>query len=159
LACCFMIFLIVMQEIHPTPTKLTLQKDSAELSRLETQLRPDDDSRPETAGLPPAATSNAGRESIYVQPEEHSEFEAPKSALIASNMSSTVPKKDADTGEAKKHPGPFKRGMKARPDYVRNLQSQRALARTRQQYKQQGLGSFFSAMGRALGFSHQREPL
>jgi hypothetical protein len=32
------IFLILMQDIHPTPTKLTLQKDAAELARLETGI-------------------------------------------------------------------------------------------------------------------------
>jgi hypothetical protein len=36
------IFLLLMQDIHPAATKLILQKDSAELARLETQLRLDD---------------------------------------------------------------------------------------------------------------------
>ena len=33
------ISLLLMQAIHPAPTKLTLQSDAAELLRLEAQLR------------------------------------------------------------------------------------------------------------------------
>jgi hypothetical protein len=35
------ISLLLMQDIHPAPTKLTIQRDAAELVRLEAQLRPD----------------------------------------------------------------------------------------------------------------------
>ena len=152
------IFLLLMQDIRLVPTKLTLQKDAAELARLETQLRLAD-SHSETRSLPSAAASDAGTERIDVKTQEHFEFEAPKSALIASRMSSVDRKRDAGSGEAKKHLRPFKRGLDGRPDYVRNLQSQRTIAPTRQQYKLQGLGSFFSAMGRALGFSTHRDPM
>jgi hypothetical protein len=152
------IFLLLMQDIHPAPTKLTLQKDATELARLETQLRLSD-SNSETRGLPSAAASDAGTERIDVRTEENSEFEAPKSALIASRTSSVGRKRDAGSGEAKNHLRSFKRGMEGRPDYARNLQSQRTTGTSRQQYKQQGLCSFFSAMGRALGFSTHRDPL
>jgi len=80
-------FLLLMQDIRLVPTKLTLQKDAAELARLETQLRLAD-SHSETRSLPSAAASDAGTERIDVKTQEHFEFEAPKSALIASRMSS-----------------------------------------------------------------------
>jgi hypothetical protein len=152
------ISLLLMQDIHLAPTKLILQKDAAELTRLETQLRLGD-SHTEIRSLPSAAASTAGTERIDVQPQENSGFEVPGSALIASRLSSAGRKRDAGSGEEKKHLRPFKRGLEGRPDYVRNLQSQRTIAHRRQPYKQQGLGSFFSAMGRALGFSTHREPL
>jgi hypothetical protein len=152
------ISLLFLQDIHPAPTKLTLQKDAAELARLETQLRLGD-SPAETRSSPSTAASNAGTERIDVHPEEHSGFEGPGSALIASRLSSAGRKRDIGSGEAKKHLRPFKRGLEDRPDYVRNLQNQRGIARTQQPYKQQGLGSFFSAMGRALGISTHRDPL
>jgi hypothetical protein len=152
------ISLLLMEDIHPVPTKLTLQKDAAELARLETQLRLGD-SHPETRSLPSAAASNAGTERIEVQPEEHSGLETPKSTLIASRISSVARKRDAGSGEAKKNLRLFKKGLEGRPNNVRNLQSQRAIATTLQPYKHEGLGSFFSAMGRALGFSTHRDPL
>jgi hypothetical protein len=152
LASLCVIFLLIMQNIRPVPTKLTLQKDAAELARLETQLRLRD-SHSETRSLPSAAAADARTERIDVKTQEHFEFVAPKSALIASRMSSVDPKRDAASGEAKKHLRPFKKGPEGRPDYVRNLQSQRTIAPARQQYKLQGLRSFFSAMSRALGFS------
>ena len=152
------ISLLLMEDIHPAPTKLTLQKDAAELARLERQLRLSD-SHPETRSLPLAAASNAGTQGIDVQAQGHSEFEAPKSAFIASPISSVGRKMDTGSGEAKKHLRPFKRGLESRPDYFRNLQKQRAISPRQQPYKQQGLGSFFSAMGRALGFSTHRDPL
>jgi hypothetical protein len=135
-----LIFLLLMQDIHPAPTKLTLQGDAAELARLETQLRLGD-SETETRSLPAAAASNAGTERVDVQPEKHSEFEAPKPTLIASRMSSVGRTREAGSGE--EHPRPFKRGLEGRANYVRNLQSQRPIAPTRQPNKQQGLGSFF----------------
>ena len=152
------ISLLLMQDIHPVPTKVTLQKDAAELASVEMQSRLSD-SHPETRSLPSTAASNAGTERIDVRPEKHFEFEPPMSTLIASRMSSVCRKRDAGSGEAKKHLRLFKTDLEGRRDYVRNLQSQRAIAPTRQPYKQQGLGSFFSAMGRALGFSTHRDPL
>jgi hypothetical protein len=150
------ISLFLMQDIHPAPTKLTLQRDAAELVRLETQLRVGD-SHTETRSLPSSAVSNAGTEQVDVQPEKHSEFAAPEPTPIASRMSSAGRKREADSGE--EHPRPSKRGLEGRANYVRNLQNQRPIAPTRQPNKQQGLGSFFSAMGRALGFSTRRDPL
>jgi hypothetical protein len=105
------IFLLLMQDIHPAPTKLTLQKDAAELARLETQLRVGD-SQTETRSLPSAAVSNAGTKRVDVQPEKHSEFEAPKPTLIASRMSSIGRTREADSAE--EHPTPFKRGLEGR---------------------------------------------
>ena len=145
-----------MQDIHPAPTKLTLQRDAAELVRLETQLRVGD-SHTETRSLPSPAVFNAGTERVDVQPEKHSEFEAPKPTLIASRMGSVGRRREASSGEER--PRSSKRGLEGRANYVRNLQSQRPIAPTRQPNKQQGSGSFFSAIGRALGFSTRRDPL
>ena len=50
------ISLFLMQDIHPAPTKLTLQRDAAELVRLETQLRVGD-SHTETRSLPSSAAT------------------------------------------------------------------------------------------------------
>lgn len=151
-----LMFLLLMGNIHPVPTKLTLQRDAAELARLETQLRLGD-SHAETRSLPAAAASNAGTERIDVQPEKHSEFEAPKPILVASRLGSAGRRKEASSGEER--PRPSKRGLEVRRNYVRNLQSQTPIAPTPQPNRQQGLGSFFSAMGRALGFSARRDPL
>jgi len=150
------IFLLLMQDIHPAPTKLTLQKDAAELARLETQLRVGD-SRIETRSLPSAAIPNAGTERVDTQPEKHSEFEGPKPTLITNRMSSVGRTREADSGEG--HPRPLRRDLEGRTNYVRSLQSQRPIASTGQPNKQQGLGSFFGAVGRALGFSTRRDPL
>jgi hypothetical protein len=149
-------FLLLMQDIHPAPTKLTLQKDAAELARLETQLRVGD-SHTETRSLPSAAVSNAGTERVDTQPEKHSEFEGPKPTLITNRMSSVGRTREAGSGE--EHPRTLKRGLEGRTNYVRSVQSQRPIASTGQPNKQQGLGSFFSSMGRALGFSTRRDPL
>jgi hypothetical protein len=133
-----LIFLLSMGDIHLAPTKLTLQRDAAELARLETQLRVGD-SHTETRSLPAAAASDAGTERVDVQPEKHSEFEAPKPTLIASRMGSMGRRREPSSGEER--PRPFKRGLEGRPNYVRNLQSQRPIAPTRQPNKQQGLGN------------------
>ena len=158
LAFASVIFLLLIQDIHPAPAKLTLQKDAAELARLETQLRLGN-SHTETRSLPSAAVPNAGTERVDGQPEEYSEFQAAKSTLIASRMTTVDRKRGTGSGAVKKHLRAFRRDLERRPDYIRNLQSQRAIASTRQQYKQQGLGSFFSGMGRTLGFSIHRGPL
>ena len=133
-----LIFLLSMGDIHLAPTKLTLQRDAAELARLETQLRVGD-SHTETRSSPAAAASDAGTERVDVQPEKHSEFEAPKPTLIASRMGSVGRRREPSSGEER--PRPFKRGLEGRPNYVRNLQSQRPIAPTRQPNKQQGLGN------------------
>jgi hypothetical protein len=158
LASLCVIFLLIIQNICPVPTKLTLQKDAAELARLETQLRLGN-SHSETRSLPSAAVADAGTERIDVKTQEHLEFEAPRSALSASRMSSVDRKRDAGSGGAKKHLRPFKRGMEGRPDYVRNLYNQMTIAPTREHHKLQGLGSFLSAMSRTLGFSTHRDPM
>ena len=133
------IFLLLMQDIHPAPTKLTLQGDAAELARLETRLRLGD-SHAETRSLPVAAASEAGTERVDVQPEKHSEFEAHKPILVASRLGSAGRRKEASSGE--EQPRPSKRGLEGRPNYVRNLQSQTPIAPAPQPNKQQGLGSF-----------------
>jgi hypothetical protein len=133
-----LIFLLSMGDIHLAPTKLTLQRDAAELARLETQLRVGD-SHTETRSSPAAAAPDAGTERVDVQPEKHSEFEAPKPTLIASRMGSVGRRREPSSGEER--PRPFKRGLEGRPNYVRNLQSQRPIAPTRQPNKQQGLGN------------------
>jgi hypothetical protein len=154
LAILCVISLLLMQNIHPPPTKLTLQSDAAELVRLETQLRVSD-SHTETRSLPSSAVSNAGTERVDVKPEKHSEFAEPKPTLIASRMSSAGRKREADSGE--EHPRPSKRALEGRANYVRNFKSQSPIAPTRQPSKQQGLAYFFSATGRALGFSTRRD--
>jgi hypothetical protein len=143
------ISLLLMQDIHPAPTKLTLQRDAAELVRLETQLGVGD-SHTQTRSLPSSAVSNAGTGRVDVEPEKHSEFAAPKPTLIPSRMSSPGRKREPVSGEG--HSRLSKRGLEGRANYVRNLQSQRPIAPTRQPNKQ-GLGSFFSTVGRVLGFS------
>jgi hypothetical protein len=70
------ILVILVQNIHPAPDQLTLQKDAAELASRETQSRKND-CQIEAQASPLVAASNAGTERIAVQPEEHSEFEAP----------------------------------------------------------------------------------
>jgi hypothetical protein len=105
------ISLLLMQDIHPAPTKLTLQRDAAELVRLETQLRVGD-SHTETRSLPSSAVSNAGTERVDAQPEKHSEFAATKPTLIASRMSPAGRTREADPGE--EHPRPSKRGLEGR---------------------------------------------
>lgn len=93
----------------------------------------------ETRSLPAAAAPDAGTERVDVQPEKHSEFGAPKPTLIASRMGSVGRRREPNSGEER--PKPFKRGLEGRPNYVRNLQSQRPIAPTRQPNKQQGLGN------------------
>jgi hypothetical protein len=151
------ISLLLMLDIHPPPTELTIQSDAAELVRLETQLGVGD-SHTETRSLPSSAVSKAGTERVDVELEKHSEFAAPKPTLIASRMSSAGRKREAGSGEA--YTRPSKRGLDdGRANYVRIFQSQRPIAPTRQPNKLQGFGSFFSAMGRALAFSTRRDPL
>lgn len=99
------ISLLLIGNIQPAPTKLTLQRDAAELVRLETQ-RPVVDSHTETRSLPLPAVSKTGTERTDVKPEKHSEFAAPKPTLIASHMSSAGRKMEPGSGE--EHPRPPK---------------------------------------------------
>jgi hypothetical protein len=136
---------ILAQDIHPAPDKLTLQKDAAELASLETHSRMD--------SLPSATAGNAEIDRVAEQPEERPQPEAPKSKLIASRASSVDRKRDTDSSVARKQLRVFKRDLEGRPDKVRNPQRQTAVPFTRQRYEQRGLNSFFAAIGHALGFS------
>jgi hypothetical protein len=111
------ISLLLMQNIHPAPTKLTLQRDAAELVRLETQLRVSDPDT-ETRSPPSSTVSNAGTERVDVGLEKHSEFAAPKPTINASRMSSGGRKREAGSGE--EHPRPSKKGLEGRANYLRN---------------------------------------
>jgi hypothetical protein len=143
---------MLIQNIHLTPDKITLQKDAAELASLETQSRMDY-SRAEARSLPSATAYNAGIDRVDAQPKERPQSEAPTSRLIASRASSVDQKWDTDSGAASKQARAFKKDLKSRPDNVRNPQRQRAVAPARQRYQQKGLRAFFAAIGHALGFS------
>jgi hypothetical protein len=147
----FLCVILVIQNIHPAPDKLTLQKDAAELASLETQSRKDD-RQIKARTSPSVAVSNTETARIDARVEEHSQSQATKSGLIASHIISETRKTEAGSGEPKAQLRAFKRDLGGRPDYVRNSQRQRAAAPTRP-YKKQGLSSFFAAIGRALGFS------
>jgi hypothetical protein len=146
------IVVILIQDIHLAPDKLTRQKDTAELASLETQSRKDD-YQIEARTSRSAAASNAGIDRIDAQAEEHSQSQATKSGLIASHIVSETRKADAGSRVPKAQLRALKRDLGGPPDYGRNSQRQRAAASTRQPNKQQGLSSFFAAIGRALGFS------
>jgi hypothetical protein len=140
------ILVILVQNIHPAPDKLTLQKDAAELASMETQSRKED-RQIEARTSPSAAASSIETDLIVAQPEEHSQSQAPESRLIASNINPLAPITDAGSSEAKARLRAFKR------DHARHPQRPRAVAPTQQPNKQQGLSLFFAHIGRALGFS------
>jgi hypothetical protein len=132
---------ILIQDIHPAPDKLTLQKDASELANLEKQSRMDD-SHIEARTLPSATAGSAGMDRVDARAEERLESEALKSSLIASRASSVDRKSDTDSG-ATREPKTFKR----------NPQRQRPVTPARQRSEHRGLSSLFAAIGRALHFS------
>lgn len=143
---------ILIQDIHPPPDKLTLQKDAAELAGLDTQSHMGH-SYIEAQSLPLATASNAGINRVDAPPEEPSQSGLAKSRLIASVASSVDQKRDTDLRPVRKQSRAFGRDLKGRTDNVQNPQRQTALAATRQQPNQSGLSSFFSAISRALHLS------
>jgi hypothetical protein len=139
---------ILIQDIHPAPDKLTLQKDASELASLEKQSRMND-SHLEARTLPSATAGSAGIDWVDARRKERFESE---SSLIASRTSSVDRNTDTDSG-ATREPKAFKREIKGRTSYLRNPQRQRPITPTRQRYEQRGLSSLFAAIGRALHIS------
>src|SRR5215469_11956613 len=142
---------ILIQDIHPAPDKLTLQKDASELASLEKQSGMED-SHIEARTLPPATASSAGIDQVDARPEERLQSESRKSSSIASRASSVDPKSDTDPG-ATTEPKVFKRHIEGRTSNLRNPQRQRPVTPTRQRYEHSGLSSLFAAIGRALHLS------
>jgi len=142
---------ILIQDIHPAPDKLTLQKDASELASLEKQSRMED-SHSEARTLPPATASRVGIGQVDARPEERLQSEPLKSSSIASRVSSVDPKSDTDPG-ATTEPKVFKRHIEGRTSNLRNPQRQRPVTPTRQRYEHSGLSSLFAAIGRALHLS------
>jgi hypothetical protein len=68
---------ILIQDIHPAPDKLTLQKDAAELASLESQSRMDD-SPTEPRSLASATACTAGINRLDAQAEKRPQSETPK---------------------------------------------------------------------------------
>ena len=129
---------ILIQDIHPAPDKLTLQKDASELASLEKQSRMND-SHLEARTLPSATAGSAGIDWVDARRKERFESE---SSLIASRTSSVDRNTDTDSG-ATREPKTFKR----------NPQRQRPVTPARQRSEHRGLSSLFAAIGRALHFS------
>ena len=142
---------ILIQDIHPAPDKLTLQKDASELASLQKQSRMDD-SHIEARTLPSATAGGAEIDRVDAQPGERLQSEGLKSSLIASRASSVDRKSDTDSG-ATREPRAFKRDIEGRTSNLRNPQRQRPVTPTRQRYEHRGLSSLFAAIGRALHFS------
>jgi hypothetical protein len=147
------ILVILFQNIHLPPDKLTVQKDAAELASLQTQSRVDG-SQAESLSLPSAMAGNVGIDRVQAQPKESPKSEAPESSLIAGQAGSLDRKRNADSGAARK-PRAFKRDLEGRPDNVGDPQRQRPVSLARERYEQRGLSSFFAAIGHALGFSQE----
>src|SRR6516164_10809291 len=125
---------IAIQNIHPGPDKLTLQKDASELASLEKQSRMND-SHIKARTLASATASSAGIDRVDAQPEERLQSEGLKSSLIASPISSVDRKSDTDPG-ATREPKAFKRDIEGRTSNLRNPQKQRPVTPTRQRYEQ-----------------------
>src|SRR5262249_13882899 len=72
---------ILIQNIHPAPDKLTLQKDASELASLGKQSRMGDSHI--EARTPPSATAGSARiDRVDARPEERLQSEALKLSLI-----------------------------------------------------------------------------
>jgi len=142
---------ILIQEIHPAPDKLTLQKDASELASVEKQSRKED-SHIDARTLTWATAGSAGIDRVDPRPEEHLQSEALKSRLFASRASSADRKMGTDAG-ATRELKVFKRDVEGPSSNLRNPQRQRTVAPTRQRHEQGGLSAFFAAIGRALRFS------
>ena len=140
---------ILIQNIHPGPDKLTLQKDASELASLEKQSRMND-SHIKARTLASATASSAGIDRVDAQPEERLQSEGLKSSLIASPISSVDRKSDTDP-DATREPKALKRDTSSS---LRNPRRQKPVTPTRQRYEQRGLSSLFAAIGRALHFSN-----
>jgi hypothetical protein len=139
---------ILIQNIHPGPDKLTLQKDASELASLEKQSRMDD-SHLKARTPASAKASNAGIDRVDAQPEERLQSEGLKSSPIASWASLVDRKSDTDPG-ATREPKALKRDTSSS---LRNPRRQKPVTPTRQRSEQRGLSSLFAAIGRALHFS------
>ena len=139
---------ISIQNIHPAPDRLTLQKDASELASLEKQSRVVD-SHIETLTLTSATAASPGIDRVDARPEEGVQSEGLKSSLIANRVSSVDRKSDTDPG-ATREPRAFKRDTSSS---LRNPRRQRPVTPPRQRNEQRGLGSLFAAIGRALHFS------
>ena len=133
---------ISIQNIHPAPDRLTLQKDASELASLEKQSRMDD-SHIEARTLPSATAGSAGINRVDARPEEGVQSEGLKSGLA----SSVDRQSDIDSG-APREPKTSKRTSS-----LRNPRRQRPVTLPQQHNEQRGLGSVFAAIGRALHFS------
>jgi len=139
---------ILIQNIHPVPDKLTLRKDAAELASLERGSRMDA-ARGESGNVPSPVAGKGVM--VDVQPEERSQPEALKPMLITSRASSLDQKRNTHLGGTRR-PKSLKGDLEGRPDGLRNPQTQR-VAPTRQRYEQRGLSSFFAGISHALGLS------
>ena len=143
--------LILIQNIHPAPDKLTLQQDASELASLEKQSRMDE-SQIEARTLPSATAGSAGIDRVDARAEERPQSERLDSSLVASRASLVDRKSDTDSG-ATREPKAFKRDIEGRTSNLRNPHTQRPVNPTRQRYEQRGLSSVFAAIGRALHLS------
>lgn len=74
------IFGVLMQFIRPAPDKLTIQKDSAELSRVEAQTQADNI---RTEAMMLATASNAGGNRISSKAKDHSQSKAGQPRPVA----------------------------------------------------------------------------
>jgi hypothetical protein len=141
---------ILIQNIHLVPHKLTLRKDAAELARLERESRTD--AAYGKGGSPPSpATAKPAIDLVDSQPEEHPPSDPVKPTLLASRTTSSDQKSNTHL-EGTRRLRVLKRDLEGRPDGQRNIQRQRTVTPTRQRYEQRGLSSFFAGIGRALGF-------
>ena len=141
-------FVILIQNIHPAPNKLTLRKDAAELARLERESHMDA-ARGESESVPSPVAGKGVM--VDVQPEERSQPEALKPMLITNRASSLDQQRNTHLGGTRR-PKSLKRDLEGRPDGLRDTQTQK-VAPARQRYEKRGLSSFFAGIGHALGFS------
>jgi hypothetical protein len=144
------IFGVLMQFIRPAPDKLTIQKDSAELARVEAQTQAD---HIHTEAMMSATASNADGNRISSKAKDHSESKAGQSRPVAHQSGLVGRKTELASSGAN---GELKTSEKyPRRQTERELQRQQASYFGRQRYAQQGPNSVLSAIARALGFSTQ----
>jgi hypothetical protein len=134
---------ILIQNIHSPPGRLTLQKDAAELASLERQSRLDAASG-EAGNQPSPPAGSTGIDLVEAQLQERSQPAVAKPALIASRATSPDRKRNIRSEGA--------RELRASKS-LQNPQTRRVADLARRRYEQRGLDSFFAGLRHALGFS------
>jgi hypothetical protein len=144
------IFVVLVQFIHPAPDELTIQQDSAELARVEEQTQIGNVGKQMPA---PAALSNSDSARPNSKAKGHSQSKARQPGLIARRTGPVDRKTDLASNAENDQSSGLKKYPQRQTD--RDLQMQQAMASRRQRYAQQRSDPVLAAIGRALGFSTQ----